>query len=147
MQYYGQLIDIEVDSPHASLDTAEQVADLIAAFESTYKSMYARAASSPELGYLVSQAFVKGRVAIEKPSLPVSPPGTGQPPVMSTRQVWWSDGFVETPILDMAQVAPGHELRGPAILEAESTTFAVPPGRRCRLDEHRIFHLQDDEES
>jgi N-methylhydantoinase A/oxoprolinase/acetone carboxylase beta subunit len=147
MQYYGQLIDIEVESPHTSLDTADRVADLMAAFESTYKSLYARAASSPELGYLVSQAFVKGRVAIEKPSLPVSPPGTGAPPVVTSRQVWWSGGFVETPIYDMAHVAPGHELRGPAILEAESTTFALPPGRRCRLDEHRIFHLHEDEES
>jgi N-methylhydantoinase A/oxoprolinase/acetone carboxylase beta subunit len=146
MQYYGQLIDIEVDSPHTSVDSGEHVADLIAAFESTYKSLYARAASSPELGYLISQAIVKGKVPIEKPTLPVAPPEPGAPPVRATRPVWWTDGFVETPIIDMVEISPGHEVPGPAILEAESTTFAVPPGRSCRLDEHRIFHLYNDKE-
>jgi N-methylhydantoinase A/acetone carboxylase beta subunit len=142
MQYYGQLIDIEVDSPHTALDSAERVGDLIAAFEATYKTMYARAASSPELGYLVSQAIVKGKVPTEKPRLPMSRLASGAPPVSGTRKVWWSDGFAATPIIEMTDVEPGHEVAGPAILEAESTTFAVPPGRRCRLDEHRIFHLE-----
>jgi N-methylhydantoinase A/oxoprolinase/acetone carboxylase beta subunit len=27
------------------------------------------------------------------------------------------------------------------VIEAESTTFPIPPGRRARLDEHGIFHL------
>ncbi|MHB8694486.1 MAG: hydantoinase/oxoprolinase family protein [Solirubrobacteraceae bacterium] len=148
MQYYGQLIDIEVDSPHAALDTAERVADLIGAFEETYARLYARAASSPELGYLVSQAIVKGKVKIEKPSLPTSTRTTGTPAVTATRPVWWDNasGFVDTPIIDMVDVSPGHEIQGPAILEAESTTFAVPPDRSCRLDEHRIFHLRNDKE-
>jgi N-methylhydantoinase A/oxoprolinase/acetone carboxylase beta subunit len=146
MQYYGQLIDIEVDSPHAELDTAERVAELIAAFEDTYRRLYARAASSPELGYLVSQAIVKGKVEIEKPSLPHSAPVTGSPPIAAMRRVWWGDGFVETPIVDMLDISPGHTITGPAILEAESTTFAVPPDRSCRLDEHRIFHLRNESE-
>ena len=36
------------------------------AFERTYTRMYARAASSPELGYLVAKAIVKGSVHIER---------------------------------------------------------------------------------
>jgi acetone carboxylase beta subunit len=142
MQYYGQLIDIEVESPHTAVDSSEHVADLIAAFETTYKSLYARAASSPELGYLISQAIVKGKVAIEKPALPVSAKTAGSPQATAARQVWWSDGFEDTPIIDMVDIKPGHEIEGPAILEAESTTFALPPDRRCWLDEHRIFHLE-----
>ena len=144
MSYYGQLIDIEVDSPHAAVDTPERVADLIAAFEETYRSLYARSASSPELGYLVSQAFVKGKVAIEKPSLPTSAVTSGSPPARAARDVYWTTTRVETPIIDMVDVLPGHVVGGPAILEAESTTFAVPPGRSARLDEHRIFHLTEE---
>jgi acetone carboxylase, beta subunit len=145
MQYYGQLIDIEVDSPHPTLDTAEQVHELVAAFEGTYQRMYARAASSPELGYLVSQAIVKGKVAIEKPTLPVQPEEPGGPPVSGTRPVWWSGAFAQTAIIEMSDVRPGHAISGPAILEAESTTFAIPPGCRARLDQHRIFHLHHDD--
>ncbi len=39
----------------------------------------------------------------------------------------------------------GHVIEGPAILEAESTTFAIPPDRQAWLDEHRIFHLENKE--
>jgi len=32
-----------------------------------------------------------------------------------------------------------------AVLEAESTTFPIPPDRRAWLDEHGIFHLENKE--
>lgn len=141
MQYYGQLIDIEVESPKAALESAEDVRALIDAFEQTYARLYARAASSPELGYLVATAVVTGSVPIEKPMLPQLAAEPGSPPVKFTRQVWWTDGFVESDIYEMDDVRPGHAIEGPAVIEAESTTFAVPPDRRTWLDEHRIFHL------
>jgi N-methylhydantoinase A/acetone carboxylase beta subunit len=145
MQYYGQLVDIEVDSPSPELSTAEDAQALCDAFESTYQRMYARAASSPELGYLVAQAIVKGSVPVEQPRLPVLEAASGSPPVKDTRPVWWDDGWVQTAIHEMDDVRPGHALDGPAILEAESTTFPIPPDRRARLDEHGIFHLENRE--
>jgi acetone carboxylase, beta subunit len=143
MQYYGQLVDIEIDAPKPAVESAADVADLIEAFESTYQRTYARSARSPELGYLVAQATVKGSVPIEKPKLPVLETSAGAPPVKQTRQVWWSEGWVETPIIEMTDVHPGHTIDGPSILEAESTTFPIPPDRRAWLDEHGIFHLEN----
>ena len=145
MQYYGQLVDIEVDSPKAELATAEDAQALCDAFERTYTRMYARSASSPELGYLVAQAIVKGSVPVEQPKLPTLPSAEGTPPVKETRPVWWTDGWVDTAIHEMDDVRPGHTLEGPAILEAESTTFPIPPDRRARLDQHGIFHLENKE--
>jgi N-methylhydantoinase A/acetone carboxylase beta subunit len=145
MQYYGQLVDIEVDSPGPELSNAEDAQALCDAFEQTYMRMYARAASSPELGYLVAQAIVKGSVPVEQPRLPVLEAASGEPPVKETRKVWWHDGWTETAIHEMDDVRPGHALEGPAILEAESTTFPIPPDRRARLDEHGIFHLENKE--
>lgn len=143
MQYYGQLVDIEVDAPRTALDSGEDVADLITAFEDTYQRTYARSARSPELGYLVAQATVKGSVPIEKPKLPVLEQSGGSPPVKETRSVWWTDSWIQTSIIEMTDVAPGHTLEGPAILEAESTTFPIPPDRLAWLDEHGIFHLEN----
>ena len=145
MQYYGQLVDIEVDSPAAELSSAEDAQALCDAFEQTYTRMYARAASSPELGYLVAQAIVKGSVPAEQPRLPELPAAEGSPPVKATRPVWWTDGWVDTPVHEMDDVRPGHTLSGPAILEAESTTFPVPPDRNAVLDKHGIFHLENKE--
>jgi acetone carboxylase, beta subunit len=143
MQYYGQLVDIEVDAPSPVIGSAEDVDALIASFEETNTRMYARSASSPELGYLVAQAIVKGSVDIEKPTLPNTARVEGSPPVKTTRKVWWTDGFADTDVYEMDDVRNGHVIEGPAVLEAESTTFPIPPDRRVWLDEHGIFHLEN----
>jgi acetone carboxylase beta subunit len=141
MQYYGQLNDIEIVSPHAELEDDAQLDDLIAEFESAYGKVYARSARSPELGYLVTQAIVHGSVEVEKPALPDHREREGTPPSKGSRQVRWSDGHAETDIYELDQILAGNTVPGPAIVESVATTFAIPPGRSARLDRHQIFHL------
>jgi len=143
MQYLWQLNDIEVSSPRRDLDSAASVDALIDGFESAYAKIYARSARSPELGYSVTQAIVAGRVAVEKPVLPDHPRADdAEAPVARTRQVYWRDGWEETPIHELASLENGHEVKGPAIVEAPAMTFPVPAGRTARLDAHNIFHLE-----
>jgi hypothetical protein len=66
MQYYGQLNDLEIYSPHQSLAEADQVDDLIDAFSEAYGKLYARSARSPELGYLITNVIVTGSSEVEK---------------------------------------------------------------------------------
>ena len=144
MQYYGQLNDLEIVSPHAELEDDAQLDDLIAAFEDAYGKVYARSARSPELGYLVTQAIVHGSVAVEKPALPDLGEREGTPP--APRRRGRSAGATATPtrtIYELDQVEAGNEIAGPAIVESVATTFAIPPGRSARLDRHQIFHLGD----
>ena len=141
MQYYGQLNDVEIVSPHAEMEEGEQVDDLIAEFEAAYAKVYARSARSPELGYLVTQAIVQGAVAVEKPALPKLEETTGEPPAHASRRVRWREGPAETAIVRLEDVRAGHEVPGPAIVEHSATTFAIPPGRSARLDRNQIFHL------
>jgi acetone carboxylase beta subunit len=151
MQYYGQLNDIEFRSPHAALEQAAQVDDLIASFEDAYAKMYASSARSPEFGYLVTHAIVHGTVEVEKPALPQLEEVGSAPPLKDRRRVHWgrsSDGrFVETDIFQLEDLAAGSSIGGPAIVEHSATTFAIPPGRVARLDGHHIFHLRSDEEA
>jgi N-methylhydantoinase A/oxoprolinase/acetone carboxylase beta subunit len=56
--------------------------------------------------------------------------------------VRWSGESVSTEILEQDRLAPGNVVDGPAIVESPASTFAIPPGRRARLDEHLIFHLE-----
>jgi acetone carboxylase, beta subunit len=141
MQYYGQLNDIEIVSPHMEMEEGDHLDDLIAAFEDAYAKVYARSARSPELGYLITQAIVTGSVDVEKPALPELEERSGSPPVGSTRTVRWRDGDAETSIVRLEDVEAGYEVPGPAIVEHSATTFAIPPGRTARLDRHQIFHL------
>jgi acetone carboxylase, beta subunit len=151
MQYYGQLNDIEFVSPHAALSEAAQVDDLIATFEDAYAKMYASSARSPEFGYLVTHVIVHGTVDVEKPALPQLPEQPGKPPVKASRPVHWGrasgDSYVETEIFQLESIQAGNSIDGPAIVEHSATTFAIPPGRRARLDEHHIFHLTNTEAS
>jgi N-methylhydantoinase A/acetone carboxylase beta subunit len=145
MQYYGQLNDIEIVSPHMAMESGEQVDALVAAFEDAYAKVYARSARSPELGYLITQAIVHGSVEVEKPALPELDEVGGSPPVTATRTVRWGSGDAETSIVRLEEVQAGHEIPGPSIVEHSATTFAIPPGRSARLDRNQIFHLTTEE--
>jgi N-methylhydantoinase A/oxoprolinase/acetone carboxylase beta subunit len=146
MQYYGQLNDIEIVSPHPELAEAGQVDALIATFDDAYGKVYARSARSPELGFLITHAIVTGSVPVETPALPDQDPVEGAPPEKDRRPVHWGEGPAETAIHELAEVRTGHEIAGPAIVESVATTFAIPPGRSARLDRHQIFHLSASEE-
>ncbi len=141
MQYYGQLNDIEIVSPHMDLAGAAELDDLVAEFEEAYGKVYARSARSPELGYLVTQAIVLGSVEVEKPALPDLEEREGAPAAKGTRRVRWGDGYAQTDIYELAEIEAGNSIAGPAIVESVATTFAIPPGRSARLDRHQIFHL------
>ncbi len=151
MQYYGQLNDIEFVSPHAALEDASQVDDLIDTFEDAYAKMYASSARSPEFGYLVTHVIVHGTVDVEKPALPQMTEEAGKAPLKAARAVHWgrasSDQFVDTEIFQLESVKAGNSIDGPAIVEHSATTFAIPPGRRATLDGHHIFHLTSREGS
>jgi N-methylhydantoinase A/oxoprolinase/acetone carboxylase beta subunit len=143
MQYYGQLNDIEIVSPRLELEEGGHVDELIAEFEDAYAKVYARSARSPELGYLVTQAIVLGKVPVEKPALPELPDASRQSPgPKGSRPVWWDEGFEDTPIYELEGVGAGQSVVGPAVLESPATTFAIPPERRAALDRHQIFHLE-----
>jgi acetone carboxylase beta subunit len=144
MQYFGQLNDIEIVSPHPEIEDAEQVDDLIAEFEDAYGKVYARSARSPELGYLITHAIVTGTVDVEQPALPDLEERDGTPPEKGSRPVHWGEGFADTRIFELDDIEPGNVVAGPAVIESVATTFALPPGRSARLDGRRIFHLAAD---
>jgi acetone carboxylase beta subunit len=142
MQYYGQLNDLEILSPTQTLGEADQVEGLIESFEKAYGKLYARSASSPELGYLITNVIVTGSAEVEKPALPEEKEVAGSPAPKGSRDVWWQDGWTETAIYEQDTIKAGHEIVGPAVIESPADTFAIPPGRLAHLDRNRIFHLE-----
>jgi len=142
MQYAGQLNDIEVPAPG---DNPDDIDALIARFEELYAKIYAAGASSPELGYAITSVAVIASAPVEKPVLPVEPLVDTLPEPKSSRPTWWVDtrGPVESLVYEQDDVRAGQTVTGPAIVEAPSSTLAIPPGWSADLDEHRIFHLQN----
>lgn len=149
MQYQGQLNDLEIESPLAVIQQAEDWDALVKAFEDTYTRVYAKAARSPELGYTVTGAIVRGIVEVPKPKIPVEPLHGAEPPekaFLGMRRVYWKGEWMQAKIWSMEAMQAGNRVQGFSIIESPATTFVVPPGYETYLDQHRIFHLIEPKE-
>lgn len=146
MQYQGQLNDLEIEAPIASFKGLDDWDALVTAFEDTYTRVYAKAARSPELGYSITGAIVRGIVEVAKPRIPEEPLSSETPPkeaFLGTRNVYWKGEWIVADIWEMEKLKPGNKINSFAILESPATTFVIPPGFETFLDQHRIFHLKE----
>ena len=145
MQYMGQLNDLEITSPVTAATTTDWD-QIVAAFEHTYGRVYASSARSPELGFSVTTAIMRGLVTTQKPVLPEDPEDGPTPPdeaYLGTRPFYRHKKWVEATIWKMEALHPGNHIVGPAIIESDATTFVVPTGFETTLDKHRLFHLKE----
>jgi N-methylhydantoinase A len=55
------------------------------------------------------------------------------PDPIATRRLFVSDGWTAAPVIDGAELAPGPELAGPAIVQSRFTTLVLRPGDRARV--------------
>lgn len=137
---YGGLLDVtRVGSPHLTLDGPGDVQDVCDAFEREYREAYSPISTSPESGILVENFLLKGTAPVEKPEL-VSYELEGPDPSPARageRDVYWTvaESFLETPIYEQSRLAPGNVIEGPAVVEADNTTIALPPDVTYRIDE------------
>jgi len=72
-------------------------------------------------------------------------PGADPIPLARRSQVIWAAdaGRVEAPVFDREQLAPGTELRGPAVILEDTGTVVVDPGFHLRVDPDGVLVLCD----
>lgn len=146
MQYMGQLNDLEISSPITKATTAEDWDRIVEAYEETYARVYASSARSPELGFSITGAIMRGLVPVQKPTLPEAPIEGPTPPkdaFLGTRKFYRHKKWVDAKIWKMEELRPGNEITGPAIIESDATTFVLPDGFATYVDKHRLFHLKE----
>jgi N-methylhydantoinase A len=52
----------------------------------------------------------------------------------TTRRVWFGDGFVDAAIYDRSDLAAGHRVSGPAVVEQSDSTTVLDPGSHALVD-------------
>ena len=52
------------------------------------------------------------------------------------RDVYWGEKFIETDVYDRKLLENGNIVKGPAIIEAEDTTYIIPSGRKYSVDQY-----------
>ena len=146
MQYQGQLNDLEIEAPLSQFESSDDWWTLVDTFEATYSRVYASSARSPELGYSITGAIVRGTVDVPKPKVPEEAFVSETPSMaafLGKRQVYWGDAHIQVDIWEMEKLEAGNRVQGFSIIESPSCTFVVPNGFEATLDTHRIFHLRE----
>ncbi|EMG92407.1 hydantoinase/oxoprolinase family protein [Helicobacter pylori] len=146
MQYMGQLNDLEITSPVSKAASVTDWEEIVKEYEKTYARVYSESACSPELGFSVTGVIMRGVVATQKPVIPVEKEHGATPPKeakVGVRKFYRHKQWVDADVWHMEKLLPGNEVIGPAIVEADSTTFVIPKGFATRLDKHRLFHLKE----
>ncbi|GAA7916105.1 hydantoinase/oxoprolinase family protein [Helicobacter pylori] len=146
MQYMGQLNDLEITSPVSKAASVADWEEIVKEYEKTYARVYSESACSPELGFSVTGVIMRGVVATQKPVISVEKEHGATPPKeakIGVRKFYRHKQWVDADVWHMEKLLPGNEVIGPAIVEADSTTFVIPKGFATRLDKHRLFHLKE----
>ena len=131
MRLFGQLHEISVPLPDGTIDDAAMAtiaASFVAAYTDRYTSVYA--------GVAIQLVSVRVRARGPIPHLSLAQAGlpAGAVAHKGTRQAYFGDGFIETPVYDRYALATGVEIAGPAIIEEREATTIIGPGDRLVVD-------------
>lgn len=146
VRYGRQLNDLITSSPVTRCDSAADLRSLLAAFEDLYARVFAKGAQFPQAGYEIFEVGLIASARKVKPGLVKSTP-VGEDPaeaLLDTRPAYWDGEWVPTPHYSWEVLAAGNVVRGPAVVEAATTTLALPAHRTARVDEYCSVWIEDE---
>lgn len=144
VRYFGQLEDVEVESPVTALDSTAKLDQLLVAFEDLYAEMYTLAARPDGGSFHITEVCVIAKVATVKPKLRKHTLSGKQPPkeaFKGKRPVFMRGKWNDADIWRMESLVPGNEIDGLAVIEASNTTLFVPPEWHVKIDAHDVYWL------
>jgi N-methylhydantoinase A len=138
MRYPLQINQVHVPAPEGVYDegTLEQ---LIAAYEREYARLFGEGTGYSEAGYAITSLRVEGRANITEHKLgPRLASGEGDPPApIEQREVTFvgsETATVRTSIYAGAELRPGAEIAGPAVVSLPNTSVVVPGDMSLSVD-------------
>jgi len=142
MRYGMQYNLTKIISPCLNVATPGDYKDICDSFAAQYAAVYSPEATFPQGGINVECFYLTAFV--EMPERVVEPlPLQGTAPLSGacskSRKAYWSSlgGLADAPVFIFEELNPGNAVTGPAIVEAQDTTFVVDPGWRFSLDQYR----------
>ncbi|GAB4079130.1 hydantoinase/oxoprolinase family protein [Modestobacter muralis] len=136
MRYTMQLAEVATPVPTGELDAADLDA-VGASFGQRYEQLYGRGSGFAEAGLqLITYRTQAVGVLPIRPTLGAVEQSSGDAQPTSQRRVFLDArrGWQDADIYDYGVLAEGHELKGPAVVEAPTTTVALPEGCVGRVD-------------
>ena len=144
MRYTGQLEDVEVHSPVALPRTAEDMRRVLAEFESVYAKINHRVSRYGAAGFSIMEIGVTAVADKVKPVLIRRTLGKSDPAEAhkGVRNAFIGGRWHKANLYEMDRLQPGHEVKGPAIIEHPATTLVVHPHDSVFVDEWTLLHYR-----
>lgn len=142
-RYGGQLWEIRVEVPISRIETANDFAKILGAFEDEYEKVYTKEAMVPIGGIEIITVAVEAIGKTPKPEIPKEPllGKSAKNAKKKNRDVYWEGHFVNTPVYSWELLGHGNEIKGPAIIESVNTTLVVSPDRQVWVDGYKNIHM------
>lgn len=150
IRYTMQLAEVATSVPGGTL-TPKQIEDVGASFEARYESLYGKGTGFRDAGLQLITYRVRAVGTLQiRPELPERPECAGNPIPSDQREVFLDvrAGRQQADIYDSWALGTGHRISGPAVVEAPTTTVALPASTHATVD--RLgnlvirFHSQED---
>jgi N-methylhydantoinase A len=142
VRYVGQSMEVRVPAPSGKVDAAFVSATIDAFHAAHFKAFGYNYAGRQKVE--IVNFCVSGFGMIERPIIPKLTTPKNAKPGQSTRPVYFSDAFSDTPIYQRSSLPPGFRLDGPAIVEEFGSTTVVFPNQWLTVDEHGILIVRRD---
>ena len=132
MRYAGQSYEVLV--PVTGFSEVERK-DMAGRFHAAHLRRYGHSADNQPVEIVTFK--VVGLGVIPKPRLRAFAAAATEPVVNHHRPVHFGPGLtLDTPIYRRALLTPGMEIRGPAVIEEQTSTTVLYPGELARVDEY-----------
>jgi N-methylhydantoinase A len=138
LRYFGQFHEVETPVPAGPITTAT-LKSTVRSFHREHHSLFNFSMPWLEVQFLTFRLLATA--APMSFSLPSIPNNGTEPQPERTRRCRWAAGWSSTPVFRSGRLGPGHEIRGPGIIEERLTTVVIPEGWCARVDEHRNYRL------
>jgi N-methylhydantoinase A len=132
MRYGEQIFEIDVPLDALDWDAPGLLGRIHEEFHRRHEELYTYASRDQEVVFVNARTAAVGAVSSAAAAV-VHPTGAGAARPKGTRKAWFG-GWRDTPVYDLAQLASGAALTGPAILEAETTTVVINAGDRVSVN-------------
>lgn len=144
MRYTGQLEDVEVMAPLAAVRSADDMRKVLEEFEAVYAKINHRVSRYGDAGTSITELGVIATADKVKPILVRKPLGKSDPTGAhkGVREAYVGGRWHKANLYEMDLLTPGHEVRGPAIIEHPATTLVVHPGDGVFIDEWNLLHYR-----
>lgn len=142
MRYLGQIHECTVQVPGGIVDASLMDA-ILAAFHARHEALFTYAEPGNPVELVNVEVAISGKVS--KPQIPhIAPARTDvrtaeigvRNMIFDTSYTWYS-----TPVFDGMQLAAGHHIMGPALIEEPTTTIVIKPGWQAHLHESGTYLL------